>query len=60
VFLALWEIARLWLLSRQFEGQPLLSSRYIRTVWATVLAVVAITTVMLLNSPAPDIIYKTF
>jgi len=37
-----------------------LSSRYIRTVWATVLAVVAITTVMLLNSPAPDIIYKTF
>jgi hypothetical protein len=29
-------------------------------VWGTALAVVAIVSVLLLNAPAPDIIYKAF
>lgn len=58
--LALWEAGREWLLSFQFENQPVLSSRYVRTVWATVLLVISIATMTLLNAPPPDIIYKTF
>jgi len=58
--LALWEAGRKWLLSFQFENQPALSSRYVRTVWATVLLVISIATMTLLNAPPPDIIYKTF
>jgi alginate O-acetyltransferase complex protein AlgI len=58
--LALWEAGREWLLSFQFENQPALSSRYVRTVWATVLLVISIATIALLNAPPPDIVYKTF
>jgi D-alanyl-lipoteichoic acid acyltransferase DltB (MBOAT superfamily) len=60
VALALWEAGREWLLSFQFENQPALSSRYVRTVWATVLLVISIATMTLLNAPPPDIVYKTF
>ena len=58
--LALWEAGREWLLSFQFENQPVLSSRYVRTVWVTVLFVISIATMALLNAPPPDIVYKTF
>jgi D-alanyl-lipoteichoic acid acyltransferase DltB (MBOAT superfamily) len=58
--LALWEAGRAWLLSLQFENQPALSSRYVRTVWATILCVISIATITLLNAPPPDIVYKTF
>ena len=58
--LALWEAGREWLLSIQFENQPVLSSRYVRTVWTTVLLVISIATMTLLNAPPPDIIYRTF
>jgi alginate O-acetyltransferase complex protein AlgI len=58
--LALWEAAREWLLSFQFENQPALLSRYVRTVWATVLLVISIATITLLSAPPPDIVYKTF
>jgi D-alanyl-lipoteichoic acid acyltransferase DltB (MBOAT superfamily) len=60
VLLALWELVRAWLLSFQWENQPLLLSRYVRTVWDTALVVIALATVMLLNAPAPDIVYKAF
>lgn len=60
VFLALWEAAREWLLSFQIEGRPLILTRYVRTIWDTALLVIAVTTVMLLNTPAPDIVYRTF
>lgn len=36
IVLAMWEAARQWLLSIQFEGRPLIASRYARTVWCTV------------------------
>jgi D-alanyl-lipoteichoic acid acyltransferase DltB (MBOAT superfamily) len=58
--LALWEAGREWLLSFQFENQPVLSSRYVRTVWDTALVVIFIATMILMNAPPPDIVYKTF
>ena len=60
ITLALWEAAREWLLSFQFENQPALSSRYVRTVWDTALVVISMATMILMNSPPPDIVYKTF
>jgi D-alanyl-lipoteichoic acid acyltransferase DltB (MBOAT superfamily) len=58
--LAAWEAAREWILSFQFDGRPLIVSRYARTIWCTALMVVALTVVLLLNAPAPDIVYKAF
>jgi len=37
-----------------------LVSRYTRTVWVTVLGAVAVAALLLLSTPAPDIVYKTF
>jgi D-alanyl-lipoteichoic acid acyltransferase DltB (MBOAT superfamily) len=58
VILALWEAVREWLLSFQWGGQPLLLSRYFRTAWCTALVVIGAATVMLLNGPAPEVVYK--
>jgi hypothetical protein len=58
--LAVWEGVRLKLLAIRFEDRPLFSSRYVRTVWTTALAVIAAAAVLLLNAPAPEIIYRTF
>jgi D-alanyl-lipoteichoic acid acyltransferase DltB (MBOAT superfamily) len=60
LLLAMWEAARNWLLSFEWQSEPLLLSRYTRTVWGTALVVIATATVMLLNAPAPDIVYKAF
>ncbi len=60
VVLAIWEAMREWLLAFQFEGQPLLLSRYVRTAWNTMLVIISIGTITLLNAPPPDIVYKTF
>jgi alginate O-acetyltransferase complex protein AlgI len=60
ITLALWEAAREWMLSLQFENQPVLSSRYVRTAWSTVLVVISVATILLLHAPPPDIVYKTF
>jgi hypothetical protein len=47
--------ARLWL-----TGFAVIHSRYVRTVWTTMLAVSAVTVLMLMATPAPDIVYKAF
>jgi alginate O-acetyltransferase complex protein AlgI len=60
VLLGLWELSRAWFLSFQFESEPFLQSRYVRTVRDTALAAIAIAVLALLNVPPPDIIYKTF
>jgi D-alanyl-lipoteichoic acid acyltransferase DltB (MBOAT superfamily) len=60
VILALWEAAREWLLSFQYWSQPLLQSRYVRMVRGTALVVITAASVILLNAPAPDIVYKVF
>ena len=43
-----------------WRNTQLVSSRYVRTVVDTAILVVTITIIVLLNSPAPDIVYKTF
>ena len=60
VVLAIWEVSRTWLLAWQWGSTPILNSRYVRTVRGTALLVIAISTLLLLNAPAPDIVYKAF
>jgi D-alanyl-lipoteichoic acid acyltransferase DltB (MBOAT superfamily) len=55
-----WERLRAWILSFEWHSEPVLLSRYVRTVWDTALVVIALATVMLMNAPAPEIVYKTF
>ncbi len=58
--LALWEKLRAGLLSIRTEEGPVLISRYARVAYATALAVTALVVTILLNQPAPDIVYKAF
>ncbi len=60
VILTIWEGLRSWLLSLRVGSEQILLSRYARTVFDTALVVVSIAVVMLLNVPAPDIVYKAF
>ena len=55
-----WERARAWMLSFRRDNAPILLSRYVRTVWGTAQALVASAVVILLNEPAPEIVYKAF
>jgi hypothetical protein len=60
VVLASWEWLRAALLSiRSLEG-PVLTSRYARVVYASALGLAAFVITILLNQPAPDIVYKAF
>jgi D-alanyl-lipoteichoic acid acyltransferase DltB (MBOAT superfamily) len=58
--LSAWEMARSYALSFQINRQPVITSLYARTAWNTAIAVAAIATVMLMNAPAPEIVYKAF
>jgi D-alanyl-lipoteichoic acid acyltransferase DltB (MBOAT superfamily) len=58
--LSVWEAVRNYSFRFQMSGEPLVHSRYVRTVLDTAMAVIAIATVMLLNAPAPDLVYKAF
>lgn len=58
--LSLWEWLRSLLLSIEISHEPLLTSRYARVVYASALALVSIAVTVLLNQPAPDIVYKAF
>ena len=60
VVLALWEWLRAALLSIQTTEGPILTSRYARVVYASVLGLTAFVIVGLLNQPAPGIVYKAF
>jgi alginate O-acetyltransferase complex protein AlgI len=48
------------LLQANWSRSPPVSPRYLRTVWVTVLSAVTVATIVLLDSTAPDIVYKTF
>jgi hypothetical protein len=48
--------ARGWL----WLGEPILLSRYVRTVWGTTLVVVSFAVLALMNMKAPDIVYQAF
>jgi D-alanyl-lipoteichoic acid acyltransferase DltB (MBOAT superfamily) len=58
--LALWEGVRAALLSVKTSEGPVFTSRYARVVYATTLAMVALVITILLNQPAPEIVYKAF
>ena len=55
-----WESARAYLLSIHVRREPLFLSRYLRTAYLTAIWVIALVTVLILNAPAPDIVYKGF
>ena len=48
------------LLSIKVDGGPVLTSRYARVVYASALSLVIVVMTVLLNQPAPDIVYKAF
>jgi len=58
--LAAWEWLRALLLSIQTDGGPVLTSRYARVVYASALGLAAFVVTVLLNQPAPGIVYKAF
>jgi hypothetical protein len=60
VVLALWELLRAALLSIKTAEGPVLTCRYARVVYATALGLASVVMIILLNQPAPDIVYKAF
>lgn len=60
VALESWEWLRAALLSIETSEGPLFTSYPARVVYATALGVIAVFVTILLNQPAPSIVYKTF
>ncbi len=60
VILAGWEWVREGLLSIRISGSPVLLGRYARVVYASALGAAAFVMTMLLNAPAPAIVYRAF
>ncbi len=60
IVLAAWEWLRAVLLSVKTSEGPILTSRYARVVYASSLGLLALVMTVLLNQPAPDIVYKAF
>jgi hypothetical protein len=58
--LALWERVRAALLSIKTSEGPVLTSRYALVVYATAMSVIALVITVVLNQPAPGIVYKAF
>jgi D-alanyl-lipoteichoic acid acyltransferase DltB (MBOAT superfamily) len=57
---AAWERLRAALLSITIAGTPVLTSRYALVIYASALGLAALVMTVLLNQPAPDIVYKAF
>jgi D-alanyl-lipoteichoic acid acyltransferase DltB (MBOAT superfamily) len=60
IALTAWESLRQALLSIRTSGGPVLTNRYARVVYASALGLIAVLITILLNQPAPDIVYKAF
>jgi D-alanyl-lipoteichoic acid acyltransferase DltB (MBOAT superfamily) len=60
VALALWEWLRAAFLSIRSSEGPVLTNRYARVVYASFLGLTAFVVAILLNQPAPGIVYKAF
>lgn len=58
--LAAWEALRASMLSLHTSSGPVLTSRYARVVYVSALGLAAFVITVLLNQPAPDIVYKAF
>jgi D-alanyl-lipoteichoic acid acyltransferase DltB (MBOAT superfamily) len=60
IVLAAWEALRAALLSIGTFDEPLLTCRYARVVYASALGLAALIFTVLLNQPAPGVVYKAF
>jgi alginate O-acetyltransferase complex protein AlgI len=60
VVLAIWETVRSLLLSIKTSEGPVLTSRYARVVYASALGFAAFVLTIVLNQPAPGLVYKAF
>jgi D-alanyl-lipoteichoic acid acyltransferase DltB (MBOAT superfamily) len=58
--LTVWEWLRGVMVKVKIAEEPLVYSRYARVVYATALGLVSVVLTVLLNQPAPVIVYKTF
>ena len=58
--LAIWEQLRAILMVLRTAEGPALTSRYARVVYATAMGVIALVITVVLNQPAPGIVYKAF
>jgi hypothetical protein len=58
--LGTWEWLRAALLAIKTTEGPVLTSRYARVVYATALGLAAFVMTILLNQPAPEVVYKAF
>jgi alginate O-acetyltransferase complex protein AlgI len=60
ILLSIWYSVRRRALGMMLAGVPVLPSRYVQTMWCTALVVVTVAFTLLLDAPAPDIVYKAF
>jgi hypothetical protein len=60
IVLSAWVALFNFALSITWAGHRVLLSRYARTMWNTALITVVTAAILLLNSPAPPIVYKNF
>lgn len=60
VVLSAGEMIRSIILAVGLKGAPVVMSRYVRTAWDTALVVITVSVLVLLDSPAPDIVYRAF
>jgi alginate O-acetyltransferase complex protein AlgI len=58
--LATWELLRASLLNLRTSEGPALTNRYALVVYATAMGVIALVVTVVLNQPAPGIVYKAF
>jgi alginate O-acetyltransferase complex protein AlgI len=58
--LAMWEQLRAVLLSLRTAEGPMLTGRYALVVYATAMGMIALVITIVLNQPAPGIVYKAF
>jgi D-alanyl-lipoteichoic acid acyltransferase DltB (MBOAT superfamily) len=60
ILLAAWKVIFNTALALRVARQPIFLSRYSRVMWSTALAFVTVTVIMLMNTPAPTVVYKNF
>lgn len=60
LLLATGELWRRFYLGLHCGGVQLAGSRYLRTAWVTAMLAITVGSALLMNGPAPDIVYKNF
>jgi D-alanyl-lipoteichoic acid acyltransferase DltB (MBOAT superfamily) len=60
VVLSVMDAMRTLVLRGTRSDAPIIQSRYLRTAFVTALSIITVAVTVLLDSPAPEIVYKTF